>query len=90
MKKIGKALMIVLCGLFSFLTLNVVKADEIGNVARIGEIEYATLDEAVKAVSLAQKHIEYIKKGLKESLKDKQEFSEELRARRGTRRSFTD
>lgn len=49
MKKINKALMIVLCGLFSFLTLNVVKADEVGNVARIGEIEYATLDEAVKA-----------------------------------------
>ena len=49
MKKINKALMIVLCGLFSFLTLYVVKADEVGNVARIGEIEYATLDEAVKA-----------------------------------------
>ena len=51
MKKINKALMIVLCGLFSFLTLNVVKADEVGNVARIGEIEYATLDEAVKAAT---------------------------------------
>lgn len=44
------------------------------------EIIMPQLDEAVKAVSLAQKHIEYIKKGLKESLKDKQEFSEELRA----------
>lgn len=36
-------------------------------------------DEAVKAVSLAQKHIEYIKQGLKESLADKKEFSNELR-----------
>lgn len=44
------------------------------------EIIMPQLDEAVKAVSLAQKHIEYIKKGLKESLRDKQEFSEELRA----------
>ena len=36
-------------------------------------------DEAVKAVSLAQKHIEYIKQGLKENLADKKEFSDELR-----------
>ncbi len=28
-------------------------------------------DEAVKAVSFAQKHIDYIKQGLKESLADK-------------------
>ena len=33
-------------------------------------------DKAVKAVSLTDKHIEYIKLGLKESLKDKQEYSE--------------
>lgn len=44
------------------------------------EIIMPQLDEAVKAVSLAQKHIEYIKKGLRESLRDRQEFSEELRA----------
>lgn len=37
------------------------------------------LDNAVRAVSLAQKHIDYIKKGLRESLKDKQEFTEEMR-----------
>ena len=43
------------------------------------EIIMPQLDEAVKAVSLAQKHIEYIKRGLRESLKDRQEFSEELR-----------
>ena len=36
-------------------------------------------DEAVKAVSLAQKHIDYIKQGLKESLADKKEFSEQMR-----------
>lgn len=51
MKKISKALMIVFCGLITFLTLNVVKADEVSNVARIGETEYATLDEAVKAAN---------------------------------------
>lgn len=28
------------------------------------------LDNVVRAVSLAQKHIDYIKKGLRESLKD--------------------
>ena len=33
-----------------------------------------------QAISLAQKHIEYIKRGLRESLKDRQEFSEELKA----------
>lgn len=44
------------------------------------EIIMPQLDEAVKAVSLAQKHIEYIKKGLRESLQHKQEFSEELRS----------
>ena len=44
------------------------------------EIIMPQLDEAVKAVSLAQKHIEYIKRGLHESLKDKQKYSEELRA----------
>ena len=43
------------------------------------EIIIPQLDNAVRAVSLAQKHIEYIKKGLRESLKDKQEYSEELR-----------
>lgn len=37
-------------------------------------------DEAVKAVSLAQKHIDYIKQGLKESLADKKEFSEQMRS----------
>lgn len=37
------------------------------------------LDNAVRVVSLAQKHIDYIKKGLRESLKDKQEFTEEMR-----------
>lgn len=37
------------------------------------------LDNVVRAVSLAQKHIDYIKKGLRESLKDKQEFTEEMR-----------
>ena len=36
-------------------------------------------DEAIKAVSLAQKHIDYIKQGLKESLADKKEFSEQMR-----------
>lgn len=36
-------------------------------------------EEAVKAVSLAQKHIDYIKQSLKESLADKQEFSDEMR-----------
>ena len=36
-------------------------------------------DKAVKAVSLAQKHIDYIKQGLKESLADKKEFSEQMR-----------
>ncbi|MCD8378386.1 MAG: recombinase family protein [Candidatus Gastranaerophilales bacterium] len=36
-------------------------------------------EEAVKAVSLAQKHIDYIKQGLKESLADKKEFSEQMR-----------
>lgn len=39
----------------------------------------AQFDEAVKAVSLAQKHIDYIKQGLKESLADKKEFSDEVR-----------
>lgn len=34
-------------------------------------------DEAVKAVSLSDEHIEYIGLGLKESLKDKQEFSKQ-------------
>jgi hypothetical protein len=34
-------------------------------------------DEAVKAVSLNDKHIEYIKQGLKESLFDTREFSKE-------------
>ena len=34
-------------------------------------------DEAVKAVALNDKHLEYIKTGLKESLADKVEFSEE-------------
>ena len=43
------------------------------------EIIMPQLDEAVKAVSLAQKHIDYIKRGLRESLRDKQEFTEELR-----------
>lgn len=43
------------------------------------EIIMPQLDEAVKAVSLAQKHIDYIKKGLRESLRDKQEFTEEMR-----------
>lgn len=37
-------------------------------------------DEAVKAVSLAQRHIDYIKQGLKESLADKKEFSEQMRS----------
>ncbi len=37
-------------------------------------------DEAVKAVSLAQKHIDYIKQGLKESLADKKEYSEQMYA----------
>lgn len=37
-------------------------------------------DEAVKAASLAQKHIDYIKQGLKESLADKKEFSEQMRS----------
>lgn len=37
-------------------------------------------DEAVKAVSLAHKHIDYIKQGLKESLADKKEFSEQMRS----------
>ena len=37
-------------------------------------------DEAVKAVSIAQKHIDYIKQGLKESLADKKEFSEQMRS----------
>ena len=41
----------------------------------------AQLDNAVKAVSLANEHIEYIKKGLKESLKDKKEYSEEMKTR---------
>lgn len=41
----------------------------------------AQLDNAVKAVSLARKHIEYIKQGLKESLKDKKEYSEEIETR---------
>ena len=36
-------------------------------------------DDAIKAVSLAQKHIDYIKQGLKESLADKKEFSEQMR-----------
>ena len=36
-------------------------------------------DEAVRVVSLAQEHIDYIKKGLRESLRDKQEFTEDLR-----------
>lgn len=36
-------------------------------------------DEAVKAVNLAHSHIEYIKQGLKECMKDKKEFSEEMR-----------
>ena len=44
------------------------------------EIIMPQLDEAVRAVSLAQRHIEYIKKGLRESLQHKQEFSEELRS----------
>ena len=35
-------------------------------------------DEAVKVVTLAQKHIDYIKQGLKESLADKKEFSDEM------------
>lgn len=37
-------------------------------------------DEAIKAVSLAQNHIDYIKQGLKESLADKQKYSEQIRA----------
>ena len=37
------------------------------------------LDNAVRSVSLAQKHIDSIKKGLRESLKDKQAFTEEMR-----------
>lgn len=37
-------------------------------------------DEAVKAVSLAQRHIDYIKQDLKESLADKKEFSEQMRS----------
>ena len=41
----------------------------------------AQLDNAVKAVSLASEHIEYIKQGLKESLKDKKEYSEEMKTR---------
>lgn len=43
------------------------------------EIIMPQLDNAIRAVSLAQKHIDYIKKGLRESLRDKQEFTEELR-----------
>jgi DNA invertase Pin-like site-specific DNA recombinase len=43
------------------------------------EVIMPQLDNAVRAVSLVQKHIDYIKKGLRESLKDKQEFTEELR-----------
>ena len=39
-------------------------------IGGLSEDEKEILDEAVKAVSLAQKHIEYIKKGLKESLRD--------------------
>ena len=39
----------------------------------------ARFSEAVKTVSLAEKHIDYIKQGLKESLKDKEEFSEQMR-----------
>lgn len=37
-------------------------------------------DKAVKAVSLAQQHIDYIKQGLKESLADKKEFSKQMRS----------
>ena len=44
------------------------------------EIIMPQLDDAVRAVSLAQKHIDYIKNGLRESLRDKQEYSEALRA----------
>ena len=37
------------------------------------------IDEAEKAVRLVQKNIDYIKQGLKESLADKKEFSEQMR-----------
>lgn len=36
-------------------------------------------DNALKAVNLAQEHVDYIKLGLKESMKDKKEFSDDMK-----------